>query len=161
VLRGQQQQLARWKRGVARVGAKTGLGEALGQVYVKRHFPESSKARMDELVEFLRTAYRERIDALEWMGEETKVEARRKLATFRPKIGYPDQWLDLSAIVIERNDLFGNARRISKFFEDYDVARLKRPTDRDEWFMMPQTVNAYYNASFNEIVFPAAILEAP
>jgi len=161
VLGGQQQQLARWKRGVARVGAKTGLGEALGQIYVKRHFPKSSKAKMDQLVAFVRAAYEERINTLDWMGEETKKEARAKLATFRPKIGYPDQWLDLSAITIERGDYFGNARRITKFFEDYDVARLTRPTDKDEWFMMPQTVNAYYNPSFNEIVFPAAILEAP
>ncbi|NVJ99202.1 MAG: M13 family metallopeptidase [Alphaproteobacteria bacterium] len=160
-LRGREQQLDRWKRGVSRVGAKTGLGEALGQIYVKRHFPESSKDKMEVLVENLRKAYGERIRQLPWMGEETKKEALAKLAAFRAKIGYPDNWLDLGAIDIERGDLFGNARRITKFFEDFDVARLKRPTDKEEWFMMPQTVNAYYLSNFNEIVFPAAILEAP
>lgn len=161
IVNGQQEQLARWKRGVARVGAKTGLGEALGQIYVKRHFDESAKAQMIDLVENLRAAYKERIEDLEWMGEETKQEALHKLAAFRAKIGYPDTWMDLSDISIDKGDLFGNTRRIRKFFEDFDVARLKRPTDRDEWFMMPQTVNAYYLPNFNEIVFPAAILEAP
>ncbi|WP_417457934.1 M13 family metallopeptidase [Kordiimonas sp.] len=161
VMRGQEQQLDRWKRGVSRVGAKTGLGEALGQIYVKRHFPESSKAKMETLVENLRKAYGERIDTLPWMGDDTKVEARAKLAAFRAKIGYPDNWMDLGGIEIDRADLFGNARRITKFFEDFDVARLKRPTDKEEWFMMPQTVNAYYLSNFNEIVFPAAILEPP
>ncbi len=161
IIRGQEQQLDRWKRGVSRVGAKTGLGEALGQIYVKRHFPESSKAKMEVLVENLRKAYGERIDTLPWMGDDTKVEARAKLAAFRAKIGYPDNWMDLGGIEIERADLFGNARRITKFFEDFDVARLKRATDKEEWFMMPQTVNAYYLSNFNEIVFPAAILEAP
>ncbi len=161
VMRGQEQQLDRWKRGVSRVGAKTGLGEALGQIYVKRHFPESSKAKMETLVENLRKAYGERIDTLPWMGDDTKVEARAKLAAFRAKIGYPDNWMDLDGIEIDRADLFGNARRITKFFEDFDVARLKRPTDKEEWFMMPQTVNAYYLSNFNEIVFPAAILEPP
>ncbi|WP_417465472.1 M13 family metallopeptidase [Kordiimonas sp.] len=161
VMRGQEQQLDRWKRGVSRVGAKTGLGEALGQIYVKRHFPESSKAKMETLVENLRKAYGKRIDTLPWMGDDTKVEARAKLAAFRAKIGYPDNWMDLGGIEIDRADLFGNARRITKFFEDFDVARLKRPTDKEEWFMMPQTVNAYYLSNFNEIVFPAAILEPP
>ena len=161
VMSGREAQLDRWKRGVSRVGGKQGLGEALGQIYVKRHFPETSKAQMDTLVEYLRKAYKNRIAQLDWMGDETKIEAQAKLASFRAKIGYPDQWLDIDGIEIEKTDLFGNARRITAFFEDYDVARLKRPTDKEEWFMMPQTVNAYYNPSFNEIVFPAAILEAP
>lgn len=161
VLQGREKQLDRWKRGVSRVGDKQGLGEALGQIYVKRHFPESSKQQMETLVDYLRKAYSERITALSWMGEETKKEAHAKLAAFRAKIGYPDQWLDINDIDIDKTDLFGNARRITRFFEEYDVARLKRATDKEEWFMMPQTVNAYYNPSFNEIVFPAAILEAP
>ncbi|WP_423928437.1 M13 family metallopeptidase [Dokdonella sp.] len=161
VMQGSESQLDRWKRGVSLVGAKQGLGEALGQIYVKRHFPESSKQQMETLVEYLRKAYGERIAELDWMGEDTKVEAQAKLASFRPKIGYPDQWLDIEGITIDRADLFGNSRRITKFFVDYDAARLQRETDKDEWFMMPQTVNAYYNPSFNEIVFPAAILEAP
>ena len=161
VLRGQEKQLERWKRGVSRVGAKTGLGEALGQIYVKRHFNESSKAQMVEMVENIRKAYAERIGANEWMSDETKEEAQAKLAAFRAKIGYPDSWLRLDGISIEQNDLFGNSRRVREFFEDRDVAKLGHPTDREEWFMMPQTVNAYYLSSFNEIVFPAAILEAP
>ena len=161
VLRGQEEQLDRWKRGVARVGAQNGLGEALGQIYVNRYFPESSKAQMLELVENVRAAYRQRIEALEWMGEDTREEAFAKLAAFRPKIGYPDKWLDLSGISISAGDLFGNARRVREFFELRDVNRLKTGTDKEEWFMMPQTVNAYYVPNFNEIVFPAAILEAP
>ncbi len=161
VVNGQEKKLERWKRGVSRVGAKTGLGEALGQIYVKRYFQESSKEQMEILVENLRKAYGQRIEALSWMGEATKVEALEKLAAFRAKIGYPNQWLDLNEITIDKAELFNNARTINRFFEEYDVARLKRPTDREEWFMMPQTVNAYYMPSFNEIVFPAAILSAP
>ncbi|TNE63875.1 MAG: M13 family peptidase [Alphaproteobacteria bacterium] len=161
VLGGQEEQRPRWKRGVSIVGAQSGLGEALGQLYVQRYFPPEAKAQMVELVENLRKAYGQRIDAIEWMGEETKKQAHEKLASFRPKIGYPDKWLDLSGIDIERGDLFGNARRVRKFFEDRDNARIGRKTDRDEWFMTPQTVNAYYNPPFNEIVFPAAILQPP
>jgi putative endopeptidase len=161
VVNGLEQPLERWKRGVSRVGAKTGLGEAIGQIYVKRHFSESSKEQMEVLVENLRKAYGERIDHITWMSDGTKKEAREKLAAFRAKIGYPDTWLDLSDIKIDRSDLFGNARRIRKFFEAYDIARLSQPTNREEWLMMPQTVNAYYLSNFNEIVFPAAILTAP
>ena len=116
---------------------------------------------MEILVENLRKAYGQRIEALSWMGDATKAEALEKLAAFRAKIGYPNQWLDLNEITIDRAELFNNARTINRFFEQYDVARLKWPTDREEWFMMPQTVNAYYMPSFNEIVFPAAILSAP
>lgn len=161
VLRGQEEQLARWKRGVARVGAQRGLGEALGQIYVDRYFPESSKSQMLELVENVRAAYRERIAGLDWMGEETREEALTKLAAFYPKIGYPNQWVDLSGISIAKDDLFGNARRILEFFELRDVQKLHTGTDKEEWFMMPQTVNAYYLPNWNQIVFPAAILEAP
>ena len=161
VISGREAQLDRWKRGVSRVGSRTGLGEAIGQIYVDRHFPASSKAQMVELVENLRTAYGERIQALDWMSEPTKEEALKKLASFRAKIGYPDEWLDLSSIEIAKDDLFGNVRRIREFFEDRDMRRLNEPTDRDEWLMTPQTVNAYYLANFNEIVFPAAYLQAP
>ncbi|MFN3239414.1 MAG: M13 family metallopeptidase [Pseudomonadales bacterium] len=161
VISGREAQLDRWKRGVSRVGARTGLGEAIGQIYVDRHFPASSKSQMLELVENVRTAYGERIRELDWMSEATRKEALRKLAAFNAKIGYPDRWLDLSSIKIAKDDLFGNTRRIREFFEDRDMQRLNQPTDRDEWLMTPQTVNAYYLANFNEIVFPAAYLQPP
>jgi putative endopeptidase len=160
-LAGQQQQRDRWERGVSLVGARESLGEALGQVYVDRHFPVSAKEKMVELVENLRRAYGERIRAVDWMSEATKAEALAKLAAFRPKIGYPDAWQDLSGIAIVAGDLFGNYRRVRRFFREFDGDRLTRQTDRDEWFMTPQTVNAYYNSQFNEIVFPAAILQPP
>lgn len=160
-LQGRQSQLDRWKRGVSRVGGKAGLGEALGQIYVKRYFQESSKEKMLNLVENIRAAYKERISAIDWMSDETKIEAQAKLAAFNAKIGYPNKWLDLSEINIDKGSLFENARGITKFFEDFDAARLTKKTDRDEWFMTPQTVNAYYLPNFNEIVFPAAILEPP
>jgi len=161
VINGQEAQLDRWKRGVSRVGGRNGLGEALGQIYVDRYFPPESKAQMLKLVENMRAAYGERIRDLDWMTEPTKKEALEKLAAFRAKIGYPDQWLDLGPIVVAKDDLFGNTRRIRRFFEDRDAARLNQLTDREEWFMTPQTVNAYYLANFNEIVFPAAYLQPP
>jgi len=161
VLKGQEVQRDRWKRAVNTVGNLRGLGEAIGQVYVQRYFPPESKHMMQDLVENLRTAFRERIGALEWMGEDTRKEALAKLAAFHPKIGYPDKWRDLSEIEITRDDLFANVQSVRAYFHAYDMARLKRPTDKDEWFMTPQTVNAYYNPSFNEIVFPAAILQPP
>ncbi|RMF18014.1 MAG: M13 family peptidase [Alphaproteobacteria bacterium] len=161
VLSGRQQQRDRWKRGVQRVGSLQGLGEAIGQVYVKRYFPPSSKRMMVDLVENLRRAFGERIRNLDWMGPETKNEALAKLAAFHPKIGYPDKWRSYEGLVIRRDDLFGNVRRVRAFFHADEVSRLGKPTDRDEWFMTPQTVNAYYNPSFNEIVFPAAILQPP
>jgi len=160
-LRGQPKQQDRWKRAVARVGGRNALGEAIGQVYVKRYFPESSKAQMVDLVENLRKAMGQRIDGLPWMGNETKKEAHKKLASFNPKIAYPDEWKDLSGIKIEKGDLFGNAKSIAAFNHADTVSRLTKKTNRDEWFMTPQTVNAYYNPQFNEIVFPAAILQAP
>ncbi|UTW59789.1 M13 family metallopeptidase [Kordiimonas sp. SCSIO 12603] len=160
-LRGQPQQRARWERAVGRVGALNALGEAIAQVYVKRHFPESSKAQMSELVENLRTALGQRIDGLEWMGDDTKVEARKKLASFNPKIGYPNKWKDLSSMEIKAGDLFGNAKSIRLYNYEDTKSRLHKKTDKDEWFMTPQTVNAYYNPAYNEIVFPAAILQAP
>ncbi|WP_286830551.1 MULTISPECIES: M13 family metallopeptidase [Kordiimonas] len=160
-LRGQQEQQDRWKRATARVGALDALGEAIGQVYVKRHFPPEAKAEMVKLVENLRTAMGQRIDGLSWMGEETKKEAHAKLASFNPKIGYPDKWKDLSKIDIKDGDLFANAKAIDAFNYEDLLGRFKRKTDKDEWFMTPQTVNAYYNPQFNEIVFPAAILQPP
>jgi putative endopeptidase len=158
-LSGQPQQRERWKRAVQAVNGA--LGEAIGSIYVQRHFPPASKEQMRQLVENLRTAYGQRIDQVSWMSAETKVVAREKLATFRPKIGYPDRWRDYSGLEVRANDAFGNAQRQAIFDWNHDLERLGRPTDKDEWFMTPQTVNAYYNPVFNEIVFPAAILQPP
>lgn len=158
-LNGQPEQRERWKRAVD--GVNGAVGEAVGQLYVQRHFPPQSKAQMLELVENLRRAYAQRIQQLPWMSADTKKVALEKLATFRPKIGYPDKWRDYSKLDIRADDAFGNAIRYQVFDWNYDVARLARPTDKDEWFMTPQTVNAYYNPTFNEIVFPAAILQPP
>lgn len=160
-LRGQQEQRQRWERGVLRVGARNALGDAVGQIYVDRYFPPEAKQQMVQLVENLRTAMGQRIDGLPWMGEETKVEARAKLAAFKPKIAYPDVWRDRSGIDIVAGDLFQSARNIAAFNQAEAAERLKRPSNRDRWGMTPQTVNAYYNAQFNEIVFPAAILQPP
>lgn len=161
VLNGQQAQRDRWKRAVNLVGALEGLGEAIGQLYVRKHFPPQSKAMMRELVENLRKAFGERIRKIDWMGPATKEQALAKLASFNPKIGYPDEWKDLSGIAISRDSLLANVKSVRAFFHAFDMARLTRPTDKNEWFMTPQTVNAYYNPAFNEIVFPAAILQAP
>jgi len=160
-LSGQTAALSRWQRGVARVGSKRGLGELMGQIYVDQHFPASSKASMEALVENLREAFGQRIENLAWMSDETKVEALKKLAAFEAKIGYPESWLPLEKISIDAGQLFENARGIRQFFWQDSVQDLNEPTDRSEWYMMPQTVNAYYMASFNQIVFPAAILEPP
>ena len=159
ILNGQQEQRARWKRGTGAINGV--LGEAIGQIYVQRHFTPTAKSQMLVLVENLRRAFARRIDAITWMSPATKVVARRKLATFNPKIGYPDKWRDYSSLVIKADDPIGNARRAQKFTNEIDIARLNRPTDKGEWFMTPQTVNAYYNPTFNEIVFPAAILQPP
>jgi putative endopeptidase len=161
VLSGQTAQKEPWKRAVALVGGGQGLGEAVGKVYVQRHFSPDSKAAMDELVANLRKGMRLNIDKLDWMGAETKAEAYKKLDSFRPKIGYPDKWRDYSAIRIVPNDLMANVMALRGFYAHDDNRRVGTKTDRDEWFMMPQQVNAYYNAQFNEIVFPAAILQAP
>jgi predicted metalloendopeptidase len=158
-LSGQQEQSARWKRAVAAVEGS--LGEAAGQVYVKRHFAPEAKARMDALVKNVVEAYRVGIDSLEWMSPATKTEAKAKLAKFTVKIAYPDRWRDYSSLQIRRDDLIGNAMRTSAFEYDEMVARLSKPVERWRWGMTPQTVNAYYNASNNEIVFPAAILQPP
>ncbi len=158
-LRGIEQQRPRWKRGIALVDAA--LGEALGRLYVARHFPPDYKQRMDALVQNLLTAYRNEIDALEWMGEETRSRAQQKLTRFTTKIGYPARWRDYGAYCVSRSDLIGNVMRSNEFDYARNIAKLGRPIDRDEWHMNPQTVNAYYNPEMNEIVFPAAILQPP
>lgn len=158
-LNGQREQRARWKRATGAIDGA--LGEAIGQVYVRRHFSANAKRMMVTLVENLRRAFSARINALTWMSAETKVVAQRKLRTFNPKIGYPDKWLDYSALEIRAGDALGNARRSQIFQTNRDRARLGTKTDKGEWFMTPQTVNAYYNPIFNEIVFPAAILQPP
>jgi len=160
-LNGQKQLRPRWERGVQRVGARNALGDAIGQIYVDRYFPAEAKGQMVELVENLRSAMDARIDGLEWMGAETKVQAKAKLAAFRPKIAYPDVWRDRSGIKIVAGDLFTSAHNVSAFNQTDAVERLKKPSDRERWGMTPQTVNAYYNPQFNEIVFPAAILQPP
>lgn len=161
VLRGVPEQRERWERGVARVGSRGSLGEAVGQIYVRRHFPEAAKLQMQELVENLRAALRQSIEQNDWMGPLTKEEAYLKLESFRPKIAYPDVWEDLSAIEITRDSLFDNARNVREFRYREEIERMGQPTDREEWGMTPQTVNAYYRSSFNEIVFPAGILQPP
>jgi predicted metalloendopeptidase len=149
----------RWKRGVATVEGD--LGEALGREYVAKYFPPERKARMDAMVKNILAAYKESIDHLDWMGPETRKEAQAKLATFNPKIGYPSKWRDYSKLTIKSDDLVGNEMRASIFAHNYNVSKLGKPIDREEWGMTPQTVNAYYNARMNEIVFPAAILQPP
>ena len=158
-LNGQKEQQPRWKRGVSTVNGI--LGEIVGKVYVKRHFKPAAKERMEHLVENLRAAYSDSIDNLTWMSEPTKVAAQEKLSKFVPKIGYPDKWQDYSKLTIKADDLMGNARRASEFQFNKDLAKLGAPIDKSEWHMTPQTVNAYYNPTMNEIVFPAAILQPP
>ena len=158
-LHGQEEQQARWKRGVSAVDGA--LGEAAGELYVQRYFPPASKAQMLELVENLRAAYREHIKNLPWMSAATKKVALEKLAAFHPKIGYPDKWRDYSALTIQPGDAFGNVARAESFEWQRQLKQLGGPTDRGEWGMTPQTINAYYNATFNEVVFPAAILQPP
>ncbi len=149
----------RWKRAIAMV--ESAVGEALGQIYVERTFHPDAKQRMDELVEHLLQAYRHNISELSWMSPETKVRALEKLSTFNPKVGYPPKFRTYAGLVIARDDLIGNARRSAAIELDRELAKIGRPVDRDEWFMTPQTVNAYYNPGMNEIVFPAAILRPP
>lgn len=149
----------RWKRGVGLV--QDLLGEAVGKIYVERHFPADAKVRMLELVDNLQEAYRRNISNLEWMSPDTRKAALAKLEKFTPKIGYPDKWRDYSGLEISATDVVGNYRRGYAAEYDRDIAKLGGPVDRDEWFMTPQTVNAYYNPGMNEIVFPAAILQPP
>lgn len=158
-LTGATEQRERWRRGVSFV--EGAMGEAVGRLYVERHFDEASKAEMDVLVGYLIEAYRRSIHALTWMGEETKQRALEKLEKFTPKIGYPVKWRDYSMLTVDPTDLLGNSRRVAAMEFDREIGKIGKPIDRDEWFMTPQTVNAYYNPGFNEIVFPAAILQPP
>ncbi len=150
---------ARWKRAISLT--EGGLGEAIGEIYVERHFPAAAKVRMQELVHNLIEAYRISISELDWMTEATKIKALEKLSKFRTKIGYPDKWRDYSSLEIDREDLIGNLGRINAFSLAIEFEKIGKPVDRDLWLMFPQTVNAYYRPDLNEIVFPAAYLQPP
>lgn len=158
-LRGIEENRPRWKRGVAAV--EGALGEVVGRLYVERHFPPEAKERMIELVDNLLLAFDASIDELEWMGPETKKAAHEKLSKFTVKIGYPDKWKDYSALEVIEGDLVGNVMRSREVEYNRELAKLGKPVDKSEWFMTPQTVNAYYNPTTNEIAFPAAILQPP
>jgi putative endopeptidase len=159
VLRGIKQQQPRWKRAVTAVDQL--MGEALGRLYVEKYFKPAAKERMDELVRNLVAAYRERLQSRDWMGSETKKHALEKLAAITPKIGYPDKWRDYSALEIRDDSYAENVMRAEAFEIQYRLSKLGKPVDRTEWGMTPPTVNAYYNPSMNEIVFPAGILQPP
>jgi putative endopeptidase len=159
VLRGVPENQPRWKRGIALLDGS--IGEALGKLYVAKYFPPQNKARMQALVQNLLEAYRRDIDTLDWMSAETKLGAQAKLAKMSPKIGYPDHWRDYSALKVSRDDLLGNVVRANEFEYRRNLAKLGKPVDHGEWRMRPQTVNASYNPTSNEITFPAAILQPP
>jgi putative endopeptidase len=158
-LSGTKELQPRWKR--CAQSANQGLGEALGEVYVQKYFPPEAKARAKEMVNNLIAALRSDIPTLSWMGPETKKQALDKLQAFNVKIGYPDKWRDYSKLNIDRGSYLANVRRSEEFEENRDLAKIGKPVDRSEWGMTPPTVNAYYNATFNEIVFPAGILQPP
>jgi putative endopeptidase len=158
-LRGQEEQRPRWQQATSAIDSA--LGEAVGQVYVARHFPPQAKARMQELVDNLFTAYGQSIDTLSWMTPATKQRARKKLASYMVKIGYPDKWRDYTRLEVLDGDALGNLARARRFEHERTAVQVGGPVDRSEWGMTPQTVNAYYNPTMNEIVFPAAILDAP
>lgn len=158
-LRGTEEQRPRWKRAVASVNGT--LGEVVGKVYVAEHFPPASKAQMSALVENLRSSFKEGINGLDWMADETKAQAQYKLKKFNPKIGYPDKWETYDGLKVDADDLIGTIQSARTWSWEDSIAQLGQPIDRDEWGITPQTVNAYYNSILNEIVFPAAILDAP
>jgi len=158
-LYGREEQQPRWRKAISSINGN--LGELLGQLYVAKHFSPDSKARMITMVDNLIAAYAESIENLEWMSDETKQQSLVKLSKFTPKIGYPDKWKDYSALTVDSGDLFGNIQRSRIFGHDVNMAKLGAPINRDEWFMAPQEVNAYYNPGLNEIVFPAAYLQPP
>ena len=158
-LQGTDELRPRWKRGVGLV--ESCLGEALGEIYVERHFPPSHKSMMESLVGRLIEAYRQSISSLEWMSPATRERALEKLALFTPKIGYPVRWRDYSAVEVVPGDVLASVRSVERADMAYSLSKLSKPVDRDEWHMTPQTVNAYYNPTMNEIVFPAAILQPP
>lgn len=159
VLSGRQIPQPRWKRAVNVINGS--LGEAVGQMYVKKYFPPTHKERMVQLVKNLQSSLAERIQGLPWMGDSTKAKAIDKLNHFHVKIGYPDKWRDYSSLNIEKDNYWSNIKRASKFQSDYMFSKYGKPVDKDEWLMTPQTVNAYYNPSTNEICFPAGILQYP
>lgn len=158
-LNGTEEQRERDRRAIQYVNGS--VGELIGQVYVDRYFPPEYKAQMEELVGYLREAFADRLQTLEWMDDETREEAFAKLEAFLPKIGYPDVWRDYASLEVSDDDLIGNARRVGQWFWEDSRSRLGGPVREWEWFMSPQTVNAYYSSQRNEIVFPAAILQAP
>ncbi len=158
-LQGQPEDKPRWKKGLAVV--ERSMGEAVGRDYVAAYFPAESKTKMEGLVAELRLALKGRIERLDWMSPATKVQALDKLSKFGVKIGYPNKWRDYSGLVIVPGDLYGDVKRSGRFEWRYRLAKLNKPVDKDEWGMTPQTVNAYYNSTRNEIVFPAAILQPP
>lgn len=158
-LREIKQQKPRWKRGVDVV--QESLGESLGKIYVEKNFSPEQKQRMEDLVHNLLKAYEQSINKLDWMSTETKIKAKEKLSKISVKIGYPNKWRDYSGLNIVSGDLVGNVIRSREFEHQYALSKLGKPVDRDEWGMLPQTVNAYYNPTLNEIVFPAAILQPP
>jgi putative endopeptidase len=158
-LRGTPTIRPRWKRGVTLVDGA--LGEALGKLYVAKYFPPATKARMDQLIDNLMGAYRQDVNALDWMGPATKKQALDKLGKMRRKIGYPSRWRDYGGLVIRRDDLVGNVIRSNEWDFAYQLGKLGKPVDREEWELTPQTINAYYRDDLNEIVFPAAFLQPP
>jgi endothelin-converting enzyme/putative endopeptidase len=159
VLSGIEAQKPLWRRGVELCNGL--LGMPVGQLYVEENFPPEAKTRMDELVKNLRKAFAKRIEGLDWMGDGTKKQALEKLSMFTAKIGYPDKWKDYSSVTTSADDLIDNLLAVAKFEHQYELNKLGQPIDRTEWFMSPQTINAYYNPTMNEIVFPAAILQPP
>jgi putative endopeptidase len=158
-LKGTSEMLPRWKRGLQ--GLESALGESLGKLYVAKHFPEHAKSRALQVVESVRDALRERLQEVKWMSPESRVEALKKMEKFKVKIGYPDVWRDYSELIVEENKHVANVIASRRFDFQLELRRMNAPTDRQRWFMTPQTVNAYYHPSLNEIVFPAAILQPP
>jgi endothelin-converting enzyme/putative endopeptidase len=159
ILYGQQKERPRWKRGISKVNGV--VGEAVGKLYVAEFFPREAKEKMKELVDNVITTLDESLEDLEWLSEETRIKAKQKLAKFTPKIGYPDEWKDYSKLEIIAGDHLGNMRRAIAWDHQQDLDKLGTPVDKKEWFMTPQTVNAYYSPTRNEIVFPAARLQPP
>jgi len=158
-LQGVEEPEPKWKRAVTSINGN--MGELLGQLYVDKHYQEESRARMETMIANLIQAYRQSIQSLEWMSEETREQALLKLSKFNPKIGYPEEWRDYSSMEIVEGDLVGNIKSAATFEYLRNIDKLDKPVDKSEWFMTPQTVNAYYNPAWNEIVFPAAILQPP
>jgi putative endopeptidase len=156
---GAEEQTPRWQRAISSMNGN--MGELLGQLYVEKHFPPEAKKRMADMLYYLSEAYADSIKNLEWMGDETKEKALEKLSKFTPKVGYPDEWRDYSTLEVSADDLVGNVRNAREFNHYRNVDKLGKPIDRNEWFMAPQQVNAYYNPGLNEIVFPAAYLQPP